>query len=128
MEKQVLYIAGGAVGVSAAFVAFRMYVRNVVSKKIFAQYQADPSMGPILVSAAMNEVVVKVEEGAVRRSCEILATDMVRILSLQIPTEESVELYIKGRLGSLLGVSGEDLNKLIAAGMSAQDKLSEYQF
>ena len=128
MNKQHLYIAGGAVGVSAAFVAFRLFVRQQVSEGLYAQSEKDPPLGPVLVSVALNQVTIKADKEAVKKACEMLSIEIVPIMSLNIPTEQSIDAHIKGKLGALLGLSGEDLNKLIAAGMSVQEKLSEYQF
>lgn len=126
MKKQHLYIAGGAVGVSAAFVAFRLFVRQQVSIGLYAQSEKDPTLGPVLVSVALNQVTIKADKEAVKKACEMLSIEIVPIMSLNIPTEQSIDAHIKGKLGALLGLSGEDLDNMIKVGMDLQERVSDY--
>lgn len=126
MKKQHLYIAGGAVGVSAAFVAFRLFVRQQVSIGLYAQSEKDPTLGPVLVSVALNQVTIKADKEAVKKACEMLSIEIVPIMSLNIPTEQSIDAHIKGKLGALIGLSGEDLDNMIKVGMDLQERVSDY--
>ena len=126
MKKQHLYIAGGAVGVSAAFVAFRLFVRQQVSIGPYAQSEKDPTLGPVLVSVALNQVTIKADKEAVKKACEMLSIEIVPIMSLNIPTEQSIDAHIKGKLGALIGLSGEDLDNMIKVGMGLQERVSDY--
>lgn len=126
MKKQHLYIAGGAVGVSAAFVAFRLFVRQQVSIGLYAQSEKDPTLGPVLVSVALNQVTIKADKEAVKKACEMLSIEIVPIMSLNIPTEQSIDAHIKGKLGALIGLSGEDLDNMIKVGMGLQERVSDY--
>jgi hypothetical protein len=90
----------------AAFIGFRLYVRQETIRHIMAYYRENPRVvGPVLYTLIHQTVQVgSVGEPAAKKLARKMARALVPMFSLNIPTEESVKAYLAGKARQLLGI------------------------